>query len=87
LYLCVSSVINSNEENRIINIEVNGIDEKRIFYLYQIYEEAVSEESFELNSLKQLKGLNKEQQISLKAKSITTISNFNLSNNHYGLIE
>ena len=80
-------IINSDEENRIINLKVKGTDEKGIFYLYQIDEEAVSNKLFELNPINQLHGLNKEQQISLKARSITTLSNFNLSNNDFGIIE
>ncbi|MGA9293729.1 MAG: cellulase family glycosylhydrolase, partial [Ignavibacteriaceae bacterium] len=80
-------IVNNGEENRITSIEVIEIDEKRIFYFYQVDEETVSTKSFELNPLKQLKGLNKGEQIFLKAKSITTISNFNLSNNSFGIIE
>ena len=71
----------------IINLEVKGLDDKRIFYLYQIDEEVVSNKLFELNSLMQYKGLNKEQQIFLKAKSITTLSSFNLSNIDFGIIK
>ena len=80
-------LVNTAEENSIINLKITGIDERRIFYLYQIDEETVSDKSFELNSIKELKELNKEQQISLKAKSITTISDFNLSNSDFGIIE
>ena len=80
-------IINSAFENRMIDLEVKGTDEKIIFYLYQIDEKAVSNKSFELNPVKQIKGLNKKQQISLSPKSITTLSHLNLSNNDFGIIE
>ncbi len=80
-------VINSDAENRVVNLEIKGIIKERIFYLYQVDEEVVSNKSFQLNPLKQIKGLNKTQQIFLKAKSITTLSNLNLSNNDFGIIE
>lgn len=80
-------LINSNEEDRTINLVVKGIDDKKIFYLYQIDKETVSSKLFELNPINQFQRLNKGQQISLKAKSITTLSNFKLSNNDFGIIE
>ncbi|MGA9291861.1 MAG: hypothetical protein WBV81_04685, partial [Ignavibacteriaceae bacterium] len=80
-------IVNNDEEERIINLNIKGINDKEIFYLYQADEEAVSDKSFELNSLKGIKGLNQGMQISLEAKSITTLSNFNLSNKDFGIIE
>ncbi len=80
-------IINCNDESMIVNLEIEEISEDKVFYLYQADEESVSVETFELNPIKQLKGFNKEHQVFLKAKSITTLSNFKLTNDDIGIIE
>jgi Cellulase (glycosyl hydrolase family 5) len=80
-------IINNHKDGRIVNVEIKGIDEDRFFYFYQVDEQSVLDESFKLNPFKQLNGFNEEQQVFLKAKSITTLSNFKLTNSDIGIIE
>ncbi len=79
-------ILNKNDKKVSVDLQINGNNETKL-YLYQVTEPILKEKDFKLNPIKSYSQLkDKVITVQLPPKSISTLSQFNLNDDDFGII-
>lgn len=80
-----SYILNKGESELLVNVKINGNSTNKLF-LYQLTKPALALENFKLNPINSYAKGGKNITVKLPPKSISVLSEFNLSDNDSGII-